>query len=215
MEAVRDPWQAHYAQQSGHRWWPNEALVRFVSGKAFGTVVEAGCGNGANLWLLAEHAKSVLAVDSCVEAIRAAQGYCAHRRVADHVIFSVGSVFSLPAGDGEADLVVDVMTGQHVEWDANARLFAEYRRVLRTGGAFFRFGLAPGTTITDSKLVGPSTYDHVRAFPGVGPVVLPSASQLASALQSSGFDVVGTEYQTREYRDRTLAVYSITEAIAR
>lgn len=214
MDAARDTWQAHYARRSGHRYWPTEALVRFLSDKTFGFAVEAGCGNGANLWLLVEHARCVYGVDSCSAAIAAARDYARKRNVADRIVFSVDSIFELPVSDGEADLVVDVMTGQHVPWDENPRLFVEYRRVLKTGGRFFRYGLSPGTTVTGSKLVSTSTYDEVRAFPGVGPVVLPTAAQLSASLRESGFEVAATEYVTREYGDGTLAAYSATEAIA-
>lgn len=215
MEAVRDAWQAHYAQQSGHRWWPNEALVRFLSGKQFDAIVEAGCGNGANLWLLAEHAKAVVGVDSCREALAVAGEYAARRGVAERITFCEGSIFELPVGDGEADLIVDVMTSQHVEWESYPMLLAEYRRALKPGGRLFRYGLTPGTTITGSKLISTSTYDEVRAFPGIGPVAMPTASQLNLALAEADFELAGAEYVTREYRDRTLAAYSVTEAIAR
>lgn len=207
-------WQAHYAKPEGRRWWPCEALVRFLSGRRFGCALEAGCGNGANLWLLAEHAETVVGIDGCEEAVEMAVEYV-ERRHAENAYVMCGSIFKLPVHDMSQDLVVDVMVGQHVAWDDQARLFAEYRRVLRPGGSLFRYNLAPGTTVDGATRTGRYTFaDLPTLFPGVGPVCIPSNEALAGLLTAAGFSVRPTIYQSREYQDGlAVARYGFLEAV--
>lgn len=211
--ATVETWQAHYATPDGCRLWPSEALVRFINGRQFANAIEAGCGNGANLWLLAEHAEMVVGVDGCQDAVDLAREYMSYR--GKTVAVFRGDVFELPVHDMSQDLVVDSMVGQHVAWDDQPRLFAEYRRVLRPGGTLFRYNLAPGTTTEGAKPIARYTFaDLPKLFPNVGPVCIPSDEALAGLLTVAGFVARPTIYQSREYRDGlAVARYGALEAV--
>lgn len=211
--AGTDVWRAHYSRPEGRRWWPCEAVVRAMAGRRFGAVLEAGCGNGANLWMLAEHAGTVTGVDSCAEALQEASHYMRRRGVNAALIQS--DIMRLPVHDMSHDLVVDCMTGQHVPWESLPQLLAEYRRVLRVGGTLLRYALAPGTTTDGATAISRYTFaDLPRLFPGVSPVCIPSEEALAGALSAAGFAVRSTIHQSREYEGGTVvARYHTLEAV--
>lgn len=205
-------WRGHYMRPEGMRWWPCEALVRAVAGRRFGLAVEAGCGNGANLAFLAEHADRVVGVDGCAEALAVARHYMEERDTA--VDLRQGSIFGLPLRDGEADAVVDVMVSQHVPWADRAALYAEYRRVLRPGGWLFLYHLGQGTTVGDAEPSGPWGAVDPALFPEAGLTVMPPADNLAAVVARAGFRIVSRERLTREYDGGSQAVYHVVQGEA-
>lgn len=214
---TQDPWTAHYARPDGFRWWPCEELVRAIAGRRFGTLLEAGCGNGANLWYLTEHADKVLGVDGNRAALEAATAYLQQRRIpSDRYSLCVDDVLRLEyIRDESVDAVVDVMTGQHVPWPDYPRLLAQYRRVLRPGGWLFFYNLGWGTTIVGARQVAPATYDQLpKLFPGVGPVCLPQPQALTLALVEAKFHPERVRKMTRTYADGSVASYLVQEATA-
>lgn len=210
-----DIWSSHYSTPSGFRFWPCEELIRSVGSQVFGTVLEAGCGNGANLWYLAEHADFVIGVDLCADAVARAKTYMVERNVDRKVSLRVGDLHALPVPDGSVDAVVDVMTSQHVPWVDHAKIYAEYRRVLKVGGWLFRYGLGHGTTVSGAKQIGTFTFDELPAlFPGVKPVCLPQGPALVMALNTAGFACGAVRQLSRTYAHGAVTAYSVIEARA-
>lgn len=175
QQTPQDTWRAHYATAAGFRRWPSEALVRAVGDRRFSTVVEAGCGNGANLWFLAEHADRVIGVDFSDEALAAASVYIEERGCAAQVELHHSDVQALPLGEGSADALVDSMVSQHLDPEEHLAAYREYRRVLRKGGWLWVYHLAAGT---DASVFG---YE--------GHFCLPLASALMRWIGESGFTV--------------------------
>lgn len=91
-------------------------------------VLDAGCGAGRMLPLLAGLGATVTGVDLSVGMIRRAQE--------DHPSFStqVASLGSLPFDDGEFDGVFSWFSTIHSEDEQLGAYFAEFRRVLRPDG---------------------------------------------------------------------------------
>jgi SAM-dependent methyltransferase len=214
-------WREHYATGvRGARWWPCEELVRAVSRRQqrapLGDVVEVGCGNGANLWFLAEVADRVTGIDLDAGALEMARRHM-RRRGVEASLGHCDLRDGLPFPDASVDAVVDVMTSQHVPWGAHAGLLAEYRRVLRSGGWLFLYHLGAGTTTRGSRMVGdPFTWDRLPAlFPEAGLVSLPPAWALREALTGAGFSVVDARQQMRLYPGGDpVAVYQVMEGEA-
>ncbi|OAI43221.1 hypothetical protein AYO38_10935 [bacterium SCGC AG-212-C10] len=100
--------------------------------------IDAGCGEGEHALELARRFRlNVLGVDPVARHIEIAQAGLNTVTVAEEdsqslVRFQLGTVEHLPAGDQSADLIWcrDVLT--HVS--DQAAVFAEFRRVLKTGG---------------------------------------------------------------------------------
>ena len=211
-----ETWKAHYASNQGHRYWPCEELVRALAGKRhFNTLMEVGCGNGANLWMLAEHADEVVGVDSCPEALKAASSYMRKRNTVGRVQLVESDIRRLPRRAGTTSGLVDVMTSQHVPLSEQAELLHGFWSALKPGGWYFRYALAPGCTMTDAESVELHTYkDLPKLFPGTGPVFLPPEARLHTMLLRAGFTILRQSYITREYHGGAVARYSITEAHA-
>lgn len=228
-DRAQQTWQAHYAAATGFRYWPCEELVRTAAQHFYGTVVEVGCGNGANLWYLAQRADHVVGLDFCPEALDAARAYMVERGVnvvhrGNGRVWSYGTVSTvladlrapLPLSDGRADLLVDAMTSQHLPWIDHRRLYAEYRRVLTIDGRLFLYHLDAGTTGAGQE--GPDVA-RLPLFPAAGLTCLPSPRALVAAVEAAGFRVVDQRGLAREYGSGkakdSVAHYTILEAIAR
>jgi SAM-dependent methyltransferase len=212
-------WTTHYATGAGFRWWPCEELVRWVGDRRFGSVLEAGCGNGANLWFLAEHADHVLGIDACAEATKAAAEYAQRRRGKRNVsVLREDLTRALPglASAGQSfDLVIDCMTSQHLPWAEHEALYREYRRVLKPGGWLWLCHLDCKTVSAHGEWQGASDWAGLALFPDVGFFCLPVPTQLGDVVEAAGFPTPTVRGLSREYQDGQLAHYSIIEAEAR
>lgn len=194
VAAPADCWDAQYTQQAGLRYWPAEALVRFVArhyaltdtrGQLPGAVLEIGCGNGANLWFLCRYWADVCGIDASPAAVALAQHLTAGNA---HVI--EGSALTLdPYADETFALVVDVTCLQHVSFHDHGAAYHAVRRVLAPGGRFFSYHLGDGT-------VG-----YKRLFPDAGPVSLPDERWLRQQLGRAGFVDIEIERIARHYGD--------------
>src|ERR1700722_2328882 len=74
----KDYWKSHWqhadAQAKGEDSRPNPYLVQELSGRASGTALDAGCGEGAEAIWLASEGWQVTAVDISSEALSRASG---------------------------------------------------------------------------------------------------------------------------------------------
>lgn len=212
---TQDTWRTHYATRRGFRFWPNEELVRAVGERWLGRVMEAGCGNGANLWFLAEHADLVVGVDGCVQAVIEAEEYMRQRGVSERVAVMHGDIFRLPGASGSFDAIIDVMVSQHITWSQHLALYREYRRVLRPGGWLFLFNLGHGTTRTGSRQLETFTYDELPdLYPEVSPVCLPQGPAVKEALTLAGFHPTSSRQLGRTYGNGSATVHLVMEATA-
>lgn len=209
----RQIWEQHNAADAGSRFWPNEELVRAVSRRSdveSHTVVEVGCGNGANLWFLAEAAHNVIGVDFTESALMSARRYMRQRQAAN-VALVQGDVNRLPLADASVDGIVDVMVSQHVPFRDHVTLFREYRRVLALGGWLFLYHLGMGTSARGSQMVSAFTHDCLPLFPVAGLVSLPPAWAMTEALAAAGFSVSQPRSSVRIYPDGDVAHYLVCE----
>lgn len=97
------------------------------------TLVDAGCGGGSLAVTLACRGYRVIGVESSSRFVTCAQHRAEQSGVAGLVSFHRGDVTALPLADASVDAVVSGEVLEHVADDARA--VAEYRRVLRPGGA--------------------------------------------------------------------------------
>ncbi|HEX8355406.1 MAG TPA: class I SAM-dependent methyltransferase [Pyrinomonadaceae bacterium] len=103
-------------------------LLGDVRGK---TVLEYGCGDGANTVMLALRGADVKALDISPDLIEVARRRLAANRVEGSVEFIVGSAHDLPLPDESVDVVFGMAILHHLDLSLSAR---EVRRVLRKGG---------------------------------------------------------------------------------
>jgi ubiquinone/menaquinone biosynthesis C-methylase UbiE len=114
-----------------------EAMARVVGIRPGWRVLDAGCGSGAFLPLLAELVGpqgQLTALDLAPENVAAVQGQAATWNLPCPVNVRVGSVLALPFPDASFDAVWCANTSQYLTDDELATALAELRRVVRPGG---------------------------------------------------------------------------------
>ncbi len=104
----------------------------FARGVARGRrVVDAACGEGYGAALLAGVAASVIGIDIDAGVVSAASAhYAAH----PNLRFEAASVTALPMAEASVDLVVSFETIEHIAAGDQARMLAEFARVLAPDG---------------------------------------------------------------------------------
>ncbi|NDD62369.1 MAG: glycosyltransferase [Acidobacteria bacterium] len=100
-------------------------VLEMVRGKV---VLDVACGEGYGSYLMADTADSVIGVDVSDEVIRHATSVYGR----PNLVFSEGSVTSLPFPSDSFDVVVSFETVEHVA--EQEQMLAEIRRVLRPNG---------------------------------------------------------------------------------
>lgn len=210
--APDDVWAAHFSTPAGRRHWPSEELVRSLAGQRFGTAVEAGCGDGANLGLLSSLADHVVAVDACEAARTLAQ------QRADglsNVYVMDGDLRAIPAvvAVGTADLLVDVQASQHLPWSDHEQAYRGYRAALKAGGRLVLLHFSDGMTVGAAPPDDLYTYAEIPPYPGVSPACVPPAAALLACVTAAGFQVDDWRQVVRIRRNTTIR-YTIVEATA-
>ncbi|CAM3991002.1 class I SAM-dependent methyltransferase [Kibdelosporangium persicum] len=154
LDRVRDAWETlgtsdpYWAVLTEHEFHGGEAKTRFFdSGRAeirklldvldkhrrpYGdAAVDFGCGVGRLSYALAEHFKHVTGVDvarSMIEEARASNPF------PDRVRFVHNDAATLPFDDDSVDLVISVITLQHIRPALSLRYMLEMARIVRPGG---------------------------------------------------------------------------------
>jgi len=132
------------------RSYPNESLIQFVASNYFKNsladrknirVLELGCGSGANLWMLSKEGFDTYGIDSSQAGIELA---AQHLRVKWGVEADLqkGSFTQLPYSDAFFDVVVDVVSLQHLDLNDSHLALQEVYRVLKQEGSFFSYRLS-------------------------------------------------------------------------
>lgn len=138
-------WEEKFSSRSWGR-YPPEDLVR-VMGRTYASVdhrtvsvLELGCGPGANLWFMHREGFNVAGIDGSPSAIEIAQ----RRLVAENAGLNelppdlrVGDFSTLPWDDDNFDHVVDVFAIYANTVDVIRATLREVGRVLRPGGRFY------------------------------------------------------------------------------
>jgi SAM-dependent methyltransferase len=131
-------------EHRGRYWW----AARAVEGRE---VLDAGCGTGYGMEILAAGGASVTGVDVDRDAVVAAG-----RRVGDPDAVVEGDVRELPFDDDAFDVVVCWEVIEHVE--GAARALGEFRRVLRPGGLLL-------VSSPNPRVYPPGNEHHVHEYP--------------------------------------------------
>src|SRR5438477_6008084 len=159
-----------------------DAMLREAALTDGDLVVEVGCGTGRlTLPTAAVTPALVMGVDSEAKMLDVARG----KDAAGRVEWVRGSAYHLPAGDGEAALVMMVMVVHLLR--QRVRAFSETRRVLRPGGRLSLWTFTP-RHIEEFYL---NPY-----FPSLAVIDrprFPSVQTLTSELRRAGFGEVRAE----------------------
>jgi ubiquinone/menaquinone biosynthesis C-methylase UbiE len=140
------------------RTYPNESLIQFLASRYFKLnsddratvrVLEVGCGSGANLWMIAKEGFETHGIDSSEEAIALAQKHL-HEKWGVTALLRHGSLLELPYPAAHFEVVVDVVSLQHLDLRSSRQALGEIARVLKPGGTLFSYRLSDQSAMRDA-----------------------------------------------------------------
>ncbi len=145
-------WNTEYEEKGlrAQRMYPNEALLQYMgsngllSGDKSLKILEIGCGSGANLWMMAKEGHKVYGTDISEEALNIAHIHLEEKWNVAAEELKVGTFTDIPFLSNEFDLVVDVVSMQHICLADTENALSEVKRVLKPGGRFFSVRLGDG-----------------------------------------------------------------------
>jgi len=154
VKAAYDAWAASYDTDRNLTPFATAVLRKQPFQLSGASVVEMGCGTGANTVWLAEQAQGVIAFDFSDRMLEQAR----RRVTSDRVRFLQHDVSDpWPIPDQSADLVLDSLVLEHVA-DLGV-VFREARRVLKSDGSLFVCELHPFRQLSGAHahFIDPST----------------------------------------------------------
>ena len=177
-----------------HEWgkYPPEEVIRVVAKNFFGakdrsqvSILEIGCGTGANLWFLAREGFRAFGIDGSRVALERAE-----RRLREEGLtaeLNVGDAQRLPYADASFDGALDVECLYANVWEDAKKMVAELHRVLKPGGVLLSKSFRTGT--------------HESALKqGYGPVRYTSEEEIP--VLYAPFELENYEYLSRSFGDR-------------
>ena len=220
VEQTREFYDAGYRSMgfSAQRMYPNEELLRFFGSYYFAlppgerraiTVLEVGCGSGANLWMIAREGFTAHGIDLSADALSLCRQMLAHWQTSATLI--QGSMTALDYPAASFDVVVDVFSSYCLDEQDFAACLDETARVLKPGGRFFSY--TPSKNNDSFKDPGPSTFLDGSTLDGLKrptspfygqsyPFRFTEPEELQALLEARGFDVLRNERIGRTYRNR-------------
>jgi SAM-dependent methyltransferase len=195
------------------RTYPNESLIRFLASRYFDRSVEerqairaleVGCGSGANLWMMAKEGFNTHGIDSSREGIALARRHLKDKWGVSASL-AVGSFTDLPYADARFDLVVDVVSLQHLSLADSAVALADIARVLKPEGALFSHRLSDRSVMREAgRHVDRATLDNI-ADAGMPLANNGPTSFWSPALAGEMYGQVGLAVDSVERTGRTYA----------
>jgi ubiquinone/menaquinone biosynthesis C-methylase UbiE len=147
-------------------------------------VLEIGCGTGLNTKYLAEHSRSVRALDFSAGMLAQARANIA----AENVRFAEQDIrLAWAVADSSVDLIVCTLVLEHIE--DLSHVFTEARRVLRVGGEFLLYELHPARQLTG----GQAQFKNGTEETVLIPAFLHNVSDYVNTAVAAGFNTVRLE----------------------
>ena len=222
--AVQAWYEASYGSAGfeAQRRYPNEELCRFMGRHFFRVppdqrrgvrILEAGCGSGANLWMIAREGFDTWGLDFSATSI----GLC--RQMLDRqgvsATLAVGDMAAMDYPPASFDAVVDVFSSYCLDDRGHAAFLDGVGRLLKPGGRFFTY--TPGKGSTDWK--GPGnvvpTPGSARVYPNNRyPFRYTTIEELRADLGRRGFEVTAAETVQRSYANDTVVFeFAVVEGL--
>jgi SAM-dependent methyltransferase len=219
--AVCKSWHDASYLRSGfaaQRLYPNEELLRFFGRHYFPLspevrrsvrILEAGCGSGANLWMIAREGFDAHGIELSPAGVELCEKILAHWDTTATV--KIGNMTAVPYPDRTFDAVVDVFSSYCLDERGFALFLDEVKRLLRPNGRFFSYAPCKASDAYrnpgSSRLIDASTLDGIRRkgaayYGNLYPFRFITPEEYAAALELRGLRVAYNETVGRTYRGR-------------
>jgi ubiquinone/menaquinone biosynthesis C-methylase UbiE len=134
-------WETIFSNQSWGK-YPSEEIIRFIARAYFSisnrkevSILDLGCGGGANTWFLAREGFDTFGIDGSLSAIKQASYLLKKDNLQAELI--VGDFTKLDYDDLLFDTVLDSSAVQHNTWKNILAIHSEIHRVLKPNGFFW------------------------------------------------------------------------------
>ncbi len=203
---------------ASQRQYPNESFLAFLGSRFFHLpfekrgsfkFLEVGCGSGANLWAVAKEGFQAHGIDLSPTGLDYCRAMLRKWQVTANLC--LGDVTDLPYDTGALDVIFDVVTLQHLPFQAHFQAWGEIYRCLKNGGAFFSYHLGENSI---SLKCGAEMIDHCTVrnvsdgYPlaNNGPICFLSANEARKSLSEIGFKSITIEKVVRSYSNQTVYI---------
>lgn len=210
-------WEKQYVESgfASQRKYPNEALVRFImtQTKLDDSILELGCGSGANLWFIAKENRKAYGIDYAKTGIELCKKML--KKWETNGYLKVGDITKgLPYSDHSFDSIVDIVTMQHLTIKEHQIALKEVYRCLKQeeeaegGGRFFSWHLGSKShnfLANPNKKIDEFTIENIpESMPlsNNGIVCFLSPLKYQELLIEAGFKNINIEITTRTYDNR-------------
>lgn len=201
---------------SSQRRYPNESLLVFFGSHYFHlspeerkkiSVLELGCGSGANLWMVAREGFDAYGIDNAPTGIKLCKNVLGNWGVKANL--SMGDMQAVGFEDERFDVIFDVVSMQHLDLKGHRRAYKEIYRCLKEGGRFFQYHLGTQSDSFKGHHIDELTIDNIPAglpLTGSGLTCFLNPPKAQEMLEQAGFKDINIESRTRTYKTRTQLV---------
>jgi ubiquinone/menaquinone biosynthesis C-methylase UbiE len=174
MKSYINHWDDKFQSQEWGK-YPPEELVRFI-GRNYKnlkrndiSILEIGCGPGANLWFLHREGYKVSGIDGSKTAIEKAETRLNEENIGLNKYpqdLKVGNFSNLPWRTNEFDLVVDIFSLYANTRETIKKTLDEIERVLKPEGKLFcKLWGTKTTGFNEGKEIEKYTFDELKTGP--------------------------------------------------
>ncbi len=200
---------------NSQRMYPNESLISFLGTNYFHLskedrgeikILELGCGSGANLWMIAYEGFNTYGIDFSQAGIQYCKEMLERRNVT--AFLKKEDMTNLSFDDLTFDVIIDVVSMQHLTYDQHIICYNEIYRCLRPKGKFFSYHLGENSiSLKSSKqMIDHCTISNIeKGFPLAenGQTCFISANEVRKELGKIGFEHVVIDKVIKSYSDQT------------
>jgi ubiquinone/menaquinone biosynthesis C-methylase UbiE len=111
----------------------DQELIAFIDPQPGEVIFDAGCGTGANMFLLHQKVKRTIGMDFCQGVVDRCQRRIENSKMTNAECFQ-GSVTSVPLPDRSVDKIICLSVFQYLNEAETQQAFSEFARVLRDSG---------------------------------------------------------------------------------
>lgn len=164
-----DPiWEKVFKNQEWGK-YPGENLIQFIARNFFAHVrksvslLEIGCGPGANIWFMAREGFNVTGIDGSDTAIKKAKMRLLAENLKAQLV--VGDIVKLPFEDISFDGIIDNECLYANNEQNTVLILAEINRVLKKNGLLYSRTFSEDMFISQNQIGGKLEFNNITAGP--------------------------------------------------